>query len=856
MPLHMSPFPRRSAPNFRSAETVWGRFSPTTRHGLCVGILLLVAVVFYSPLLFGGQAIHGSDTVNWRATAEALVQYEQQTGERALWTPNVFAGMPAFLINYGPSIPQVDDIVSAARSFAWPVSHLFVLLVGGYLLLFYLTRNHFSGLLSALAFGFTTYLPIILSAGHNTKFIALAYAPFLVLTFLYALRKPSLLAGLLFALVLALDLRARHPQITYNVLMMLLVWWGVELVTAWRAEELPAFAKSTGWLALGTGLALLMIAHPYLAIYEYKQFSVRGAEAAAEVGGGGGSMGWEKAMQWSQGVKELFTLLIAEALGGGGGTYWGPKTFTEGPHYVGGVVLGLSGLAVWRVRSRVTWGLGAGVLATVLFALGKHAAWLNWPLFQYFPFFDAFRAPETWLSTSAFGLAVLAGIGLDFVLRQRGQEAEGDKTRALLYIFGGIAAVVLLMRVGPNLFLDFEKPNERQRLVQAIQQQRPNLSIQSPRVQRFIDQEMQKKKTARVDAFTADATRTMLAVGAALLLLWLYRRNRLSGWLVGGLVVLIVLVDLWGVDRRYLGPDDYSSQPETESQIPTTQVDRFIKDQVEEAGVGRFRVLPFQTPYSRDASTNAISSYHYQSLGGYHGAKLQRYQDFLDHILQLSSRRAPNENALDLMNARYVIAQQPLPGTEVVFRDQNQGFMVLENPDAVPRGFLVGKTEVVDGAQATWQRLRDSSFDASTTALLPEPLDAPVTPIDSASTAQVQLESYSPPEIRWSVRTDAPRLFVASEIYYPAGWNASLDGERVPIHRVDYLLRGVHVPEGEHTLVMRFEPKADRYGTWISGLATVLVYGGVLGSLGWAYRRRRMGDTTEGTGDGQADDGA
>jgi hypothetical protein len=812
-----------------------------------------VAVAFYSPALFGGKAIHGSDTVSWRATAEALIQYEKQTGERALWTPNVFAGMPAFLIDYGPSIPQLDDVVSAVRSFAWPVSHLFVLLVGVYLLLFYTTRNHYSGLLSALAFGFTTYLPIILSVGHNTKFIALAYAPFLVLTFLYALRRPSLLAGLLFALVLALDLRARHPQITYNVLMLLLVWWAVEFAMAWRAGTLPAFAKSTGWLALGTGLALLMVAHPYLAIYQYKQFSVRGAEVAAQASGadGGGGMGWEKAMQWSQGVKELLTLLVAEALGGGGRTYWGPKTFTEGPHYVGGVVIALSGLAVWRVRSRLTWGLGAGVLATVLFSLGKHAAWLNWPLFQYFPFFDAFRAPETWLSTSALGLAVLAGIGLDYVLRR--DSGSDGKTRALLYVFGGIAALVLLMRVGPNLVLDFEKPNERQRLVQAIKQQRPDLSVQSPRVQRFIDQELQKKKTARVDAFTADATRTLLAVGAALLLLWLYRRERLSGWLAGGLVVLIVLVDLWGVDRRYLGPDDYSSQPETESQIPTTQVDRFVKDRVEEAGVGRFRVLPFQTPYSRDASTNAISSYHYQSLGGYHGAKLQRYQDFLDHILQLSSRRAPNENALDLMNTRYVIARQQLPGTEVAFRDQNQGFLVLENPDAVPRGFLVGKTEVVGDAQETWQRLRDSSFNPRTTALLPEPLEAPVTPIDSASTATVELTSYAPPEIRWSIQTDAPRLFVASEIYYPAGWTAYLNGEEVPIHRVDYLLRGVHVPEGEHTLVMRFEPTADRYGTWISGLATLLVYGGVLGWLGWAYRRRRTEGRPE---EASADDAA
>jgi hypothetical protein len=163
---------------------------------------------------------------------------------------------------------------------------------------------------------------------------------------------------------------------------------------------------------------------------------------------------------------------------------------------------------------------------------------------------------------------------------------------------------------------------------------------------------------------------------------------------------------------------------------------------------------------------------------------------------------------------------------------------VLENTDAVPRGFLVGETEVTEDAEETWARLRASSFDPQRTAVLPEPLDAPVTPIDSSSTAEVSLQDYAPEEIRWTVQTDAPRLFVASEVYYPAGWNAYLNGEKVPIHRVNYLLRGVHVPEGEHTLVMRFEPAADRYGTWIAATSTVLVYGGILTYAGIRVRRR------------------
>jgi hypothetical protein len=300
-------------------------------------------------------------------------------------------------------------------------------------------------------------------------------------------------------------------------------------------------------------------------------------------------------------------------------------------------------------------------------------------------------------------------------------------------------------------------------------------------------------------------------------------------------------IDLWGVDTRYMGEERYSAQ-QVEQSIPTYPFDQFIKQQQREAGgLGRFRVLSL---VEGDPTSTARPSFHYENVGGYHGAKLQRYQDYLDHILQVTGRGGPSENALDLMNTRYIAARQQLPSTEVAYRSSQSGVLVLENTDAVPRGFLVGQTEVVEAAEQTWARLRSSSFDPRRTALLPEPLDAPVTPIDSSSTAEVDLESYAPEEIRWTVNTDAPRLFVASEVYYPAGWNAYLDGERVPIRRVDYLLRGVHVPEGEHTLVMRFEPSADRYGRWIAGTSTVLVYGGVLTLVG-LRARRRWGDADD-----------
>lgn len=846
----MSLSSQRPSLRAHQADTFWTRLSPTARHAVCLGLLFLIAAAFYSPALFEGKTIRGGDVVSWRANANALIEYQEETGERALWAPNVFSGMPAFLINYKLVVPQLDTLVNAARSVMWPVEHIFLLMAGMYLLVVYLRRDSLAGLVAAVGFGFTTYIPIILAAGHQTKFVALAYAPLVIAAFVYALRNPSLLAGLLFAAALALELRAKHPQITYYVMMVLLIWWIVEVVRAVRNEETTLLAKSTGWLALGTVLALLMVAQPYLATYQYKEFSTRASEAVTAGGEGGGAMAWDYAMRWSQGVKEMITLVIAEAFGGGGQEYWGPKPFTEGPHYIGGIIAALAGLALWQVRSRIVWGLGAAAGLTMLFAMGRHAAWINGPMFQYFPFFDSFRAPETWLSITALVLAVLAGFGLDYALRReasgkRKRRSNSDpRLRPILIAFGVAVGLVALLWMGRDVVFDFEKPNEEQRITQALLRQNPNVSPQDPRVQQAVNRQMEKFKEQRRADFTSSAQRTLLFLMLAGGALVLYRREKIEPWMAGLVVVGLVTVDLWGVDKRYLGSDQYSQEQNAAAEIPTYGFDEFIKKQMQEAGgPGHFRVLSL---IEGDPTSTARPSYHYEQIGGYHGAKLQRYQDYLTHILQINQSGAPNGNALDLMNTRYIVTRQQLPGTEVVHRDEQTGALVLRNPDALPRAFFVGQTEVVEETQATWTRLRSDDFDPRRTALLPEPLDAPVTPIDSASTARVELESYTPPEIVWQVETDAPRLFVASEVYYPAGWNAYLDGEPVPIHRVNYLLRGVHVPEGEHQLVMRFEPRADRVGTWVAAGATAVTYGGILWLVGVPYVRRRFMEEQEG----------
>lgn len=810
-------------------EGWWDRQTGSTQHVICVVALLVIAFGFYAPVVFSSQSLIGGDTVNWRAMAEYILEYEEATGEEALWAPNAFGGMPGYMIAYGTQIPQLDEVPALLRRVIWPVSHFLFLLLGTYLLVFYLTTDRLAGVLAAAAYGLTTYLAVILVAGHNSKFITLCFSPWLVLAFAYVLRQPKLLSALLFAIALGINLRAGHVQITYYVTFLLGIWWIVELVGAIRRGDWKPVAASTGYLALGSVLGLLMVAQPYLANFEYKRYTIRGATDAAAAG-----LDWTYAMGWSQGVGELITLIAADAFGGASPSYWGPKTFTSGPHYVGAIVCFLAILAIWRQRRNVVLALAVGAALMTLFSLGSHLPLLNRLMYEHFPLFNAFRVPETWLIIVVFALAVLGAFGL----RAAGTDATPAGERAAYASAGGVAALLLLLWLLPGIVTDFERPDEAVQVTQQILSQYPDVSPDDPRLQATLDTYLQEQKVERRGTFKSEMLRSLLFVLLAGGLIVLYRNGKVPRWSMQAAIVLLIIVDLWGVGRRYFNGDVLVRAAEPEEQIATYDFDRFILQQQEEAGgLGRFRVLSLETggPFQ-----NARPSYHYESIGGYHGAKLRLIQDYIDEIFIDPGTRAPNENALDLLNVRYIIARGALSGTRPVFQSEQSGMYVLENPDAVPRAYFVGETEVVDDSEQAWERIRSPEFDPRSTALLHETIDFEPAPIDSASTARVEVASYAPDEIVLNVETDAPRLLVLSEIFYPAGWKASIDGEEAPIYRTNHLLRAVPVTEGAQQVVLRFEPSSHRAGVWISASAVVLVYGLTVAllSLGW-YRRRR-----------------
>lgn len=822
-------------------KTAWEKVPAWAQHTICLAFLLVVAFGFFSSTMFGGYSLAGSDTVQWRGTAQAMIQYEESTGGTdALWAPYVYGGMPGYLIHYGAKVPGIDTVLQSIRKAGlWPVAHFFVLLCGMYFLTSFLTRMKLAGVLAAVAYGLTTYIPLILITGHNTKFIALCFAPWMLFVFALTLYRPddsswmrNLLLGLLFAIVAAINLRAAHIQVTYYLVFVAALWWLAEGVMAARTGKIKRFGLSTGILAIGVVLALAMVAQPYLAQWEYKAFTIRAA-------GEGGGLPWENAMMWSQGFKEMLTLIVANAFGGGGQTYWGAKPFTAGPHYLGAVIVTLSVFGVFGVARRTTTGLGIAAILMTLFALGSNFSVLNRPMFDYFPLFSSFRVPETWLIAVAFVLAVLAGYGAYYLVRREATpEAEKRKTTFAHTGFGVALVVLAILYVGSGAFLSFEKSGEEQQIRQLAAQEM-NVAPNDPAVIAAADGYLVEVQRERKDMMRSDALRSLLFLALAGLLVVLHRRKKIPAWTVVAGLILLVTFDLWSVGSRYFNEESpaLSRSSDIASAITEYDFDRFIQNEVEMAGgPGHFRTLPL----ALNAMNDGRSPYFYESTGGYHAAKLALYQDYIDQLLT-HDPTSLNQNALDLMSTRFVISQTSLPGLEPVYQSQETGLLVLENPNVLPRAFLVDSLEVVSGEDEMIARLRDTSRVLRETALVDElPEGYTPTTSDSLSTKTVDLNRFTPREIVWEVETDQDRFMVISEVYYPAGWHATIDDEPMEIHRVNHFLRGIMIPAGRHHVSMLFDPQSHTTGLRISLFASILVYLGAiaLGGLMW-YRKGR-----------------
>ncbi|PKV62580.1 YfhO family protein [Pontibacter ramchanderi] len=791
-------------------------------HLIAVLIFLALTAVYFSPVLFEDKAMAQHDILQFKGGAKEIQDYREATGEETLWTNSMFSGMPSYLINTRYS-GDLSGYIHSILTFNMPAmaGNIFITLLCAYFLLVTLRLNTWLSVIGAIAIAFTSYNFIILEAGHNTKSLTIAYIPLVLAGMFYALRRNVWIGAAIFALGLTLNLHFNHLQMTYYMLLMVLVWMVVELIYAIKEGRIADLIKRGLVLGVAAILAVGVNFGRLYTVAEYSQHSIRGkSELSVANSGDKTSSGLDRdyAFSWSYGVGETITLLIPDFYGGSSNntrldkdsqsyqallglgmppvqaeqalkqglpTYWGPQPMTSGPVYVGAIVVFLFVLGLFIVHKPTRiWLLGATILSIVL-AWGNNFAAFNYFMFDYFPGYNKFRAVSSALIIAQITIPLLGILALYKVIRDRDLIKDLDKK---LLISGGITAGVCLLVwlfAGSASFVGAVDPQLQQSYfpLDAIRADRESM-------------------------MRSDALRSFAFIALALGLLYFYLKGKLSSTVAMAGIGLLILVDLWSVNKRYLNDGDFEKRV-VENYFQPTKADQMILQDKDP----HYRVLYLPNPFN-----DARTSYFHKSVGGYHGAKLRRYQDVIDrHIVQ------NNLEVLRMLNTRYVITGDPQQPVQRV-------------PGALGNAWFVSEVKTVNNPDEEIEAL--NGLDASTTAVVDVSKFKTSATSYNAEGSTIELTDYQPNALTYAVNAAQAGLAVFSEVYYADGWQAYLDGKPVDHIRVNYILRAMEVPAGKHTIEFKFEPKSYAIGNTVSLISSILLLVVIGGAIFYGLRRK------------------
>jgi hypothetical protein len=806
------------------------RFKQFVPHLAVVLIFLVVIITYFSPLL-EGKRLRQSDITHWKGMSKEITDFRAKTGEEALWTNSMFGGMPAYQISVeykGNLIRYIDDIFKFGLPH--PANLVFIYFIGFFILLMVMKVDPWLALAGALAFTFSSYLFIILEAGHNSKAHAIGYMAPVLAGILLTYRGKYLAGALLTALFLALELQANHLQITYYLALMVVLLGIFELITAIRTKQIPAFAKSTGLLFVAALLALSVNITNIWATWEYGKETIRGKSeltSNAEIRTSG--LDKDYATQWSYGVGETFSLLIPNAKGGATGSlgnnekamekvdniyaqsvagqnqYWGDQPFTSGPVYIGAIMMFLFLLGMFILKGNLKWWVLSVTILSILLSWGKNFMPLTDFFLHYVPGYNKFRAVSMILVIAELAIPLLGILTLKEIVEK--PEILRSKQKYFFTAFGLTGGLALILYLMPQVFFNFMSTME----VRAIAEQRQ--SLEAAQLNQF-DALIYNMELARVAIFKADAIRSFLFIAIAAALLWLYSRSKLNKWMIVAGMVVLVSADMIPVAHRYLNNDNFVKKSIVNNPYQPTNADLIIMKDVDP----NFRVFNMTVSTFQDAST----SYFHKSIGGYHGAKLRRYQELIDHHI---SKRNPQ--VLNMLNTKYIIGM-----------GENRAPEVQINMDALGNAWFVNEVKMVSNADEEIDAL--TAFFPENTAVVDKRFASDLEGITFKpdSTASIELTEYQPNKLTYAFESQVDQLTVFSEIYYDKGWNAYLDGKKVPHFRADYVLRAMVVPAGKHEIEFRFEPKVFAVGekvSFASSLLLILMIVGLAGTRLWKF---------------------
>ena len=821
---------------------------------LVIVLFALIAFAYFFPADIEGKILYRHDSSAGVGLGQEAQKYKDATGKTTRWTNSAFGGMPTY--QTAPSYGSTESITAAAKAYhLWlpeNVWYVFVYLLGFYILLRAFDFRRWMAALGAVVWAFSSYFFIIIAAGHIWKVWALAYLPPMIAGIVLAYRGKYLWGLIVTAIFAAFEVNANHVQMTYYYLFIIVLMALAWLVDAIRKGQLLHWLKATGVCLAAAVIGIGMNASTLYHTWQYSQESMRGKSELVKANSANQtSSGLERdyITDYSYGIGETWSLLIPNVKGGASdrvlgstsagkkqgsshyfntaeGTipysyiydqmpmYWNESTLdrqqpgTSGPVYVGAFVLMLFVLGLFIVRGPLKWALLIATLLSIMLAWGQNYMPLTNFFIDYMPMYAKFRTVESILVIAEFCIPLLAMLALKEFVSSKSEERGVRSGKAIWAAFALTAVPCLLFALMPGLFFNFTTNTE----VSQFQQMLPQDQLGA-----FMDNLQQVRRSI----FTADCWRSLAIIVVGMLLLLLYRAKKLKqSWLMGALIVLCLL-DMWTVNKRYLSYDMFVPKSEREAPQQLTKTDEMIlKDTTAQ---GNYRVLKMATNTFNENET----SYYHKSIGGYHAAKLRRYQEMIEHYImpEMQALMPAIANAagdmtkvngdsifpvLNMLNTRYII--MPLQGGETV---------PVQNPYAYGNAWFVDKISYVDNANAEIEGIKKLNLrhEAVADKRFEQQLGKAA---QQDATSLVTLVAYEPNHLTYDVESGRGGIIVFSENYYP-GWTATIDGQPAELGRANYILRALNVAAGKHKVELMFYPKSLQTTETIAYIALALL---------------------------------
>lgn len=837
-------------------KAVWNKVFP---HLIAIGIFLVISSIYLSPA-FKGQALNQSDISGWKGSAQQSFEFKEKHGHYPYWTNSTFSGMPAYQIMFATpnkiSIGVLHNYIFTLGLPA-PVSFFFLACIMSYFLFMVLGIRPWVGIIGAIAYAYASYSAVIIATGHETKMICMAYAPAVLGGLLLLFQKRYLAGTVLTTLFAAMIVWQNHAQVTYYTFIIAICLCVAFAIVYIRQKELKHVLVAGGLALIAGGMALAINTINIWPINELTKETMRGGRSELTspdqknktVGG----LDKDYAFRWSYGKMETFTLLVPGMYGGSNGgdehkasnskmveklteigfpeenavayvnqySYWGDQSSTSGPVYMGAIICFLFIFALVYLKTWHKWWLLAATIIGLILAWGSNLPGINYFLFDHLPLYKKFRAPSQALIIPQITFAILAAL----LINELVQDTLNRELAWKKFKVAGIVIAVFFAIVAYTYFnADFRSQNDeplRQQFTQMAQggqQPTPEMQQRAETLGRDVIRALQDD---RQHLFGTDLLRSLLFVLLAAALIGLYLRNKIkANLLIAGLGILIV-IDLFGVDARYLSSSKFMDVADAENIFqPTPAVQQIQADPDK-----HFRVFD---QASGDPFQSSTASYFFNSVGGYSPAKLALYQDIIEHQLANGNMQVYN-----MLNTRYFIVTNPA----------NRQPVAQRNPDALGNAWFVKGIRIAKNADEEMQVL--SSLNTRDSAVIDRRFEKAIgtTPAFD-STATIRLTDNLNDKITYTSKSASNQFAVFSEVYYPYGWDAYIDGKKAEYVRVNYVLRGLAIPAGEHTIEFRFEPRSVIVGDKITMWASLVFYLALIGWLVMEYRAYSKKTTT------------